>query len=286
VGEERSSRAQVTRVGAGYFNVLETRLRSGRGITTDDIEGGELVAVISESLAATRFPDRSPLGQRVRLQMDSSDGTVLTIVGVSEDAVTSQLQTGRPQIFIALAQHPAPRVYVVARATADTDSMTTAFQAAVASVDAGFSRPNMITGPRLVRDGMSDLLQQSTLSAVFAGVALALSALGIYGVVAFMVTSRTREMGVRIALGASRRHVMNAVFWSTCKLIVPGLVLGLLAGNLWVSQTDLVWTPAGGALPMVYALAVAATLAVAVLASLPSAHRAATVEPITAIRSE
>jgi len=210
----------------------------------------------------------------------------LTIVGVSEDVVTSQLQTGRPQIFIALAQHPAARVYLIARSTADTDSMTTAFSDSIASVDAGFSRPAVVTGPRLVRDGMSDLIQQSTLSAVFAGVALALSALGIYGVVAFMVTSRTREMGVRIALGASRRHVMNTVFWSTCKLIVPGVIIGLLVGNFWVRQTTLAWTPAGAALPLVYTLAVTAMLAVAVLASLPSAHRAATVEPITAIRSE
>jgi putative ABC transport system permease protein len=284
--EEQSSRAQVTRVGARYFDVVDTQLRSGRGITADDMEGSETVAVISESLAQVRFPDRSPLGERVRLQMDSSPGIELTVVGVSEDAVTAQLQTGRPQIFIALAQNPAPRAFVIARATADTDSMTTAFEASIASVDAGFSRPNVVTGPGLVRDGMSDLMQQSTLSAVFAVVALALSALGIYGVVAFMVTSRTREMGVRIALGASRRHVMNTVFWDTCKLIVPGLVIGLLVGNLWVRQTSLVWTPAGTALPLVYALAVAATLAVAVLASLPSAHRAATVEPITAIRSE
>ncbi len=210
----------------------------------------------------------------------------LTVVGVTSDVVTSQMQTRRPQIFVPLAQHPAPRVFLIARAPADFQSMTTAFEEVIADLDPDFSRPNVVTGPTLVRDNIGDLLEQSTLAIVVAGVALTLSALGIYGVVAFMVASRTREMGVRIALGASRRHVVNAVLIDTCKLTVPGLAVGLLLAIISVRETDLLWYSLGAVEPAAYALAVAAALAVALLASLPSAQRAAAVEPIDAIRSD
>jgi ABC-type antimicrobial peptide transport system permease subunit len=196
------------------------------------------------------------------------------------------MQNSRPQIFVPLAQHPAPRVFLIARATADPLTMTTAFEEAIADLDPGFSRPSVVTGEALVRDNIGDLLEQSTLAIVLAVVALILSSLGIYGVVAFMVASRTREMGVRIALGATRRRVVNTVLIDTCILIVPGLVIGVGLAILVVHETGLLWQQLGAAEPLAYAAAVAAALAVSLLASLPSAHRAATVEPLDAIRAE
>ncbi|MCH7823901.1 MAG: ABC transporter permease, partial [Acidobacteria bacterium] len=284
VGDEAQVRAHTKRVGEGYLATLGTPLLRGRGITDNDHAGAQLVAILSESLATQLFPGSDALGQRVASALQGNEKKVFTVVGVTVDVVTSQMQTSRPQIFVPLAQHPAPRVFLIARASADSPSMTTAFEEVIADLDPDFSRPNVVTGAALVRDNIGDLLQQSTLAIAVAAVALTLSALGIYGVVAFMVAARTREMGVRIALGATRRRVVNMVLIDTCKLTLPGLAVGLLLAIISVRQTDLFWYRLGGVEPVAYALAVAAALAVALLASLPSAYRAAAVEPIDAIR--
>ena len=286
VGDEAPVRAHTKRVGEGYLATLGTPLLRGRDVTDNDHAGAELVAVLSESLATHLFPGSEALGQRVASTLQGNEKKVLTVVGVTADVVTSQMQTSRPQIFVPLAQHPAPRVFLIARADADFSAMTTAFEKAIADLDPDFVRPTLVTGAALVRDNIGDLLEQSTLAIVVAAVALTLSALGIYGVVAFMVAARTREMGVRIALGATRRHVVNTVLMDTCKLTVPGLTIGLLLAIIAVRQTGLLWYSLGAVEPVAYALAVTAALAVALLASLPSAYRAATVEPLDAIRSE
>ena len=286
VGSEAPARAQTTRVGEGYLETLGTPLLRGRGITDKDEAGAELVAIISESLATRLAPGRDALGLRVASALQGNATQVFTVVGITADVATSQMQTSRPQIFVALAQHPAPRVFLIARSAADTPSMTTAFEEAVAALGPDFSRPNVVTGATLVRDNRGDLLEQSTLSIAIAVIALTLSALGIYGVVAFMVASRTHEIGVRMALGASRRRIVNAVLIDTCKLTVPGMAIGLLLAIFAVRQTNLLWFPLGAVEPVAYALAIAAALSVAVLASLPSAYRAAAVDPLDAIRAE
>ena len=286
VGAEARVRTHTTRVSEGYLVTLGTPLLRGRDVNDSDRAGSELVAVLSESLAMQLFPGSDALGEQIESALQGNETALFTVVGVTADAATSQMQTSRPQMFVPLAQHPAPRVFLIARATADTRSMTTAFEEAIADLDPEFSRPNVVTGSALVRDNIGDLLEQSTLSIVVAAVALVLSALGIYGVVAFMVTARTREMGVRIALGASRRQVIQAVLIDTCKLTVPGLVVGLLLAISAVRQTNLFWYQFGAVEPLAYTLAIGAALAVALLASLPSAYRAAAVEPLDAIRAE
>lgn len=113
-----------------------------------------------------------------------------------------------------------------------------------------------------------------------------LAALGVYGVIAFMVTARTREIGVRMALGASRARVLRDVLGDALRLVVPGIGVGLVLAVLWVRLVDPAWYPLGGVEPLVYALAAATSFVVAVLAGVPSARRAAAVQPIVALRGE
>jgi ABC-type antimicrobial peptide transport system permease subunit len=123
-------------------------------------------------------------------------------------------------------------------------------------------------------------------SGVAASVALGLAALGVYGVIAFMVAMRTREIGVRVALGASRLRVLKDVLGDALKLVVPGIGLGLLLSVFWVRSVDPSWYPLGGVEPLVYASAAGLALLVALLAGIPSARRASAVQPIIAMSAE
>ena len=285
--EERVVAAvHTTRVADGYFDAMRIPILRGRGITRDDRAGAALVAVISESLAARLFPDVGAIGQRVSFALADDTRRAATIVGVSGDVVTSQMGTERPQMFVPLAQHPATGVLVIARASATDEAMRAAFQKAMPDLDDEMVRANLVTGDWLVRRSMSDLMTHSALAGISAVVLLTLAGLGVYGVVGFMVASRTREIGVRIALGASRTRVLGAVTADAMRLVVPGAAIGLLGGIYWIRVVDPAWYPLGGVEPMVYAAALAVVLGVAALAGLPAARRAASVDPLRAMRAE
>jgi predicted lysophospholipase L1 biosynthesis ABC-type transport system permease subunit len=249
------------------------------------------VVVLSEPLAQRLFPGAEPLGQRLTLALEGETGQVLTIVGVTADVVTSQMGTERPQLFVPLAQHPTPRVILIARssvADAPVTSMASAFKTALADVDPEFNPAGLTTGDRLMRRSMNDLTIHSITAVVCANVALTLAALGVYGVVGLMVATRTREIGVRMALGASRSHVLGTVLRDAVKVVVPGIVggLGLAILLVRVANAPETWYDLGGVEPLAYSLAAAIAMVVAIVAGLPSARRAAAVDPIRAIRSE
>ena len=153
-----------------------------------------------------------------------------------------------------------------------------------AETDAVFRE--LITGEWLIENSRSDILTMSAVGGIAATVALVLATFGVYGVIAFMVATRTREIGIRVALGASRRRVLRDVLGSALRLVVPGIGVGLVLAVLWVRLMDPSWYPLGGAEPLVYSIAAAAAFLVAVLAGLPSARRAAAVQPIVAMRAE
>jgi putative ABC transport system permease protein len=139
-----------------------------------------------------------------------------------------------------------------------------------------------------VRRSVVDLATHSAMAVVCAGVALTLAALGVYGVVGFMVATRTREFGVRMALGASRPRVLRTVLTDAIKVVVPGVGIGLVLSVVLVRVSNMpeTWYALGGAEPMAYALAAAIAMFVALVAGLPSARRAVRINPIQAMRSE
>jgi ABC-type antimicrobial peptide transport system permease subunit len=144
----------------------------------------------------------------------------------------------------------------------------------------------LITGESLIENSRSDILTMSAAGGVAASVALVLATLGVYGVIAFMVATRTREIGIRVALGASRGRVLRDVLAGALTLVVPGIGAGLLLAVVWVRLVDPSWYPLGGVEPLVYTIAAATAFLVAVLAGIPSARRAAAVQPMVAMRTE
>jgi predicted permease len=285
-GEADASWAHVTRVDTRYFETMGIKLLSGRPITAEDRSGRMLVTVLSEPLARQLFAGGNALGQLLTLTVDDAPAQSVTVVGISNDLVASQMGSARPQLFLPLAQHPAPRVTLIARSPASPESVQSIFQRAFPDLDQNILRASFVTGDKLVSTSMWDLFSHSAVAGVCGLIALALTALGVFGVVGFMVATRTREIGVRIALGASRPRVLGMVLLDTVKLVVPGVLIGLLPAAWALRQEDFAYYSLGITEPLIYAFATGLTLATAVISALPSARRAAKVEPIVAMKAE
>ena len=166
--------------------------------------------------------------------------------------------------------------------------MSASFGNAVRVVDPDFATSGMTTGARIVRRSVVDLATHSAMAVVCAGVALTLAALGVYGVVGFMVATRTREIGVRMALGASRPRVLRTVLTDAVRVVLPGVLLGLVPAVLLVRVANMpeTWYALGGVEPLAYTIAAAVAMVVALVAGLPSARRAMRISPIQAMRAE
>lgn len=293
-GESTFVVAHSTRVGAGYLDTLGTRLLAGRSIDVNDRDGSPRVVVLSEPLARQLFPGGEPLGARVSFALGGGQSRVYTVIGISADLVSTQMGNPRPQLFVSLAQHPSPTLVVIARARPSDSSMRAAFTNAIAGslrLLPGNQKPDdvfreLMTGEGLIENSRSDILTMSAAGGIAAGVALVLATFGVYGVIAFMVATRTREIGIRVALGASRSRVLRDVLGGALTLVLPGIGVGLLLAVLWVRRIDPSWYPLGGVEPLVYTVSAAIAFLVAVLAGVPSARRAAAIQPMVAMRSE
>ena len=291
----------VTRVGDGYLNTMGIPLLRGRGFTADDGAGAEMVTVISKTLADQLFPNAEAaeaIGKRLTFGDEERTQQTLTIVGVTSDFPTSQMSTERAQLLLPLAQHPAPNVFLVARSAPGEQPMklTAALENAVRDLDPDVNRPfatpdgvpysSIVTGVWLRQNSMRDFLVQSAVAGASGGVILMLAALGIYGVVGLMVATRTREIAVRVALGASRRRVLGMILFDVVKLVTPGVAVGVILTAVLVRLNgENMGIPLSNLEPLAYVAGAAIAILVAVLASLVPARRAASVQPMVAMRS-
>lgn len=305
----RDLAVHVTRVGDNYFETMGIRVIRGRSFAAADGPGATPVAIVSAPLAARLFPDAGPdaaLGQTVTFAVGADPERpplTLTIIGVTADFPTSQMSTDREQLLLPLAQHAGlagdsvrvnddlgggAHLLVIARGEAGeaTGTVTAALLEVVRTVDPDFELPRIVTGQSLRERSMNDFLTQSMVAAIGGGVVLLLAALGLYGVVGMMVATRTREMAVRVTLGASRARVIRMVLWDVCRLVAPGILVGLVLAVAAVRLNGgLLGVPLSRLEPVAYIVGPAVALLLAMLASLGPARRAASVEPMVAMRS-
>jgi predicted permease len=294
---------QVTRVGDEYLKTMGIPLVRGRGFTAEDRAGAALVTIVSKPLADRLVPGGDVTGQTLMFGADPKTQLPLTIVGVTADFPTSQMSSTREQLLLPLAQHPgvswnsvavvddmsrAAHVMLIARSAPGepAEKVTTALEHVARELDPEFQPTAIVTGEGLRTFSMNDFLTQSAVAAVAGGVILLLAALGIYGVIGLMVATRTREIAVRAALGATRWRVLIMIIGDVVKLVLPGTVAGVVltivlnrlnAENMGISLSQ--------AEPIAYVVGPAIAVLVAVLASLVPARRAASVQPMVAIRS-
>jgi predicted permease len=295
-------RVHVTRVDNDYLTTMGIPLLGGRAFATDDRAGAELVTIISKTLAEKLFPNGESgqaIGKRLIFGNDEKTMLTLTVVGVSGDFPTSQMSTPREQLLLPLAQQPSQELFLIARSMPGEppQKMTATLENAARDFDPenrGFGTaedgtplyPKVVTGVWLRKRSVDDFLTQSAVAGIAGSVILTLSALGIYGVIGLMVATRTRELAVRVALGASRRRVIGMVLFDVVKLVLPGVVVGLILTAAFIRlKGEDMGIPLSNVESLAYVVGAAIAVLVAVLASLAPARRAASVQPMVAMRT-
>jgi predicted permease len=271
----------------GYFDAMRIPIQRGREFTDADRQGAPLVAIVNETLARAAFPDQDPIGRTIQSGLDTPDP--MTIVGIAADVRTDgPAFPSQPEIYMPNAQHTGPgntMTIVVRAAVSNPMTLTETIRRVIQS-----RNPDV----PVLASTMEGTLERATatprfrtyLLAVFAAVALLLAAAGIYGVLAYTVSQRTPEIGVRVALGASRRAVLRSVVGQGAVSVGAGLGLGvllaLMAGRLLrgllfgVEPSD----------PFVLSAVVSIIAAVALVACVVPGRRALRVEPAMALRAD
>jgi predicted permease len=275
-------------VSSDYFLTLQAPLRRGRTFTDSEDLSKPKVVVINQALANKYFPGEDPVGQRIA-NTDLNPGSIREIIGIVDDIREGPLDSEIwPAIYYPFNQAPDNYFSVLVRGSQDEQSLMPTVAGAILGIDARINVSNQTTMLERVNNAPAVYLRRSStwLVAGFAAVALLLGVVGLYGVIAYSVSQRTREIGVRIALGAQRGSVYRLILKEASALALSGIVIGtgcaILAATLM--RKLLFGTPPWDITTLV---CVATVLGVsALLASFLPARRAASVDPISALRAE
>jgi putative ABC transport system permease protein len=271
-------------VSTDYFRTLGIPILKGRPFGRQDARGAEPAAVVSQAFASRYLPGREPVGRRVRLGTDSA--TWLTIVGVAGDVINGDpAEPPRPQVYLSLAQHPVRSLTFFARSR-DLESVVGAARAELAQLDPEQPLYDAKTMERALFEDLASNRVVTGLFGTFAVVALGLATVGLYGLISYAVSQRTREIGVRAALGARPGDVLRLVLGQGMRLVAAGLGAGLVVGAGLARVMSSVLVGVAATDPLTFTLVPAALAAVAVLATLLPALRAARLDPAVVLRSE
>jgi predicted permease len=268
----------------GYLGSLRIPLKAGRDFSERDDAGAPAVAIISESMAKQFYRNENPLGQRIQMSNGSKPAEIIGIVGdIRDDALEAK---GRPAVYEPAAQIPFGSMYFSARTEGDPASLISGVRAVIRDLDPELPLNGVGTVDDLVSTSLSQRRFAMLLMAVFAGLALVLAMVGIYGVISYSVTQATQEIGIRMALGAGRGHVLRIVFGYAGVLIATGLLVGIaaaLASGRYLA-TQLFDVKPGD--PTTLGAVALVLLVTGLIACLIPAWRAMRVDPLVALRSE
>ena len=273
-------------VDPGYLPAMKIPLRAGRYFHEGDTADGPKVAIVDEFLARKYWPKGNVIGSRIRRGIESTDApyTVVGVVGSVKDSDLAD-QSPRGTVYFDYKQQPPRNVHMVVKTAADAPS-TAAVRAVLLKADPELPLFDVKTMPERVNTSVRDRKSAMVICLVFALLALALSAIGIYGVLAYTVTQRTREFGIRMALGASAGDVVGMVVKHGVRLAGIGLGIGV-AGALAVTRLmSTLLYGVGPTEPLVFAAVGVALMSVAMVASLVPSVRVTRIRPSNALRYE
>jgi putative ABC transport system permease protein len=270
----------------GYFQAMGIPLLKGRNLTQQDRSGSTQVAIVNEALARSVFPGEDPTGKYITDFGPLNDK--VQIVGVVGNVRHAGLEiTPRPEMYVALGQAHWPSIFMAVRCkTSDPLALTAAVQNAVWGVNQDVPLANLRTMQDVIANSVLRRKFTMLLLTIFAGLAMLLAAVGLYGVMSYTVSQRTHEIGIRMALGAQKTDVLRLVVWQGMSLVALGLLMGivvsaiasrLMSGLLFgVSATD----------PVVFGGIAALLAGVALIANYVPARRATKIDPMVALRYE
>ncbi len=271
-------------VSPGYFHTMGIPLLSGRDLSGRDGAGAPPVLLVNQTLANRFFPGESPLGQRVRIGYNE---LVCEIVGVVGDVKHAGLDAeAGPEMYTAFAQAPWPSVDLVVRTSAGAPIAAAALRTAVRQVDPEQAVARIQTLDGLISGSASKTRFVLALLALFAGLALLLAAVGLYGVMSWSVGERTHEIGIRMALGARRGEVLGMVVRQGAGLILAGVGSGLLLAWALARLISRLLFTVSPTDPVTFAAVPIVLAAVALVATWLPAQRATRVDPLVALKAE
>jgi putative ABC transport system permease protein len=270
-----------------YFRAMGIPLLSGRDFERTDDSNGPPVVIVNKTLAERYFPGADAVGGRIHFGNSEPDAPWITIIGVVGDVKNNGLGVkNAPTIYQSYEQGPAIPICLFVRSSSNPERLTAGVRDVVQAIDKEMPVTDIQTGDQLLHDAVGQPRFQTTLIAIFAGLALVLAAVGIYGVISYSVAQRTHEIGVRLAVGARPRDVLVLVIRQGMLLTLTGTALGigaafgltrLLSTMLFqVSTTD----------PITFVAVAVVLLGVAFLACWIPARRATKVDPMIALRYE
>jgi len=272
----------------GYFRTVGMPLLAGRDFNEADVIGAPKVAIVNEAFVRRFKLGTNPIGRRFRRGGTDSSPYDIEIVGLVRDAKYSRVRDPIPAVFFTpyKQNERIGALFFYARTSGDPDGLVRQIRPLIASLDPNLPVQRLLTMPEQIANNVANDRLLSVLSASFAGLATILAAIGLYGVLAYTVSQRTREFGLRLALGAApanvQRLVLRQVLWMTLAGSVIGLGLAIFAGRY--AKTLLF--DMNSADPSVLAVSVAVLALVALTAGFIPSRRAARVDPMKALRAE
>ncbi|PYP71168.1 MAG: ABC transporter permease [Gemmatimonadetes bacterium] len=279
--------AAIRLVDPGYFDAMRIPLKRGRSLATSDRLGSVPVAVISEAMARKLWPGEDPIGRHVKVEWWHPTVSV-EIVGVVGDSRHDGLDAEfQPTLFYPFAQESQQSsMSLVLRSTLPPATLTRMVRAAVSEMDTGLPVADAVTMYHHIAETMADRRYPAFVLGLFAALALTLAAVGIYGVLSYTVRQRTREIGVRLALGARPADVLRTVLGGGLRLTLSGVALGGMAAGLAAGALGKLLYGVHPLDPATFAIVILVLVGVALLAMAAPARRAARVDPMVALRYE
>jgi putative ABC transport system permease protein len=279
--------AQIGLVSPDYFRTLETPLKRGRFFTDADDRQAPQVVLIDEALAERYFNNRDPVGMRIKRGGPASEAPWMTVVGVVGNVKTDGFdQPDQPHLYHALFQNPAYAMAIYLRTDVTPLSLTQAVREQVRVLDRDLPVFGERTMAQVAAESVSRRKFAMQLVGLFGVLALLLAGVGIYGVIAYSVTQRTREIGIRVALGANRSAILRWVLKQGMILTVAGVVVGLLGALALTRLLRSLLFGVGPADVVTYGVLAILLTIVALIACYVPARRATKVDPLVALRHE
>jgi predicted permease len=289
--EDTDSAANTPRVSLnwatpGFFEAIGQPILSGRGFDESDREGSLRTVIINRTLARLLWPDSDPMGKRLRVG-GGPDADYATVVGVVGDVRRRGLHLPPgPEAYLPLAQNAMPFMSLVLRVRGNPERIAPALRAETATLDPGLPLGDVSTVDQLIANSVADRRLRTVLLGSFAGLALLLAVVGVYGVLSYSVAQRSRELGIRMALGGTASGIIGLVLRDTAGMVVAGVVIGLL-GALAVSRVlENLLYGVGTTDPVTFIVVPAVLVAAALIASWIPARRASRADPLVVLRAE